>query len=260
MPLRGSENVTVDDLRSSTLADLLVVRDDEGEREVEEFLESALETANDFVAGHGKHLDTLPGVRYDPWESGIRYDPYHHDGEMLIVGGPRGLLQGGYQVLSTRGHMSRESLLGLLCKGLLTSYNQELVEAHFGANDSRNAPNVRDSRGSTAIELYGRFDMLKPAVDEAFTQPFVLYVEGDITDADLRADFVDEWAAWFEEMSGLDVGDVPLFRAVASAVCERVDDVDGTPREKIIHALAIQEPLVRDGDVSVLGDWAETLI
>lgn len=237
--------VTVETLRELTLSDLVAMDDERGTDAVEAFLAEGLLVANDFLDDFGKGLAETPEIVYDPMESGVSYDPYHRQGEVLIIGGPRGLLRGGEQVLGRRGLLDQKALLSIFCKGLLHSYNQRLATEHFerGGRGSR--------RRSSTVELYDRFQMLNPAVDEGVTQVFVLYLNGDVTDPDLRNAYVEEWVEWFRRDPEFDVD---LFGAVAEVIGNRIDEADGDERERLVHGLAIQEPLIRDGDPSVLGE------
>jgi hypothetical protein len=239
--------VTVPALRRFTLSDLVTVADETSEETVEAFLTETISVANEFLALHNRSVTDPPKAIYDPWGSGVTYDPYHAHGEALVIGGPRGLLQGGERVLSERGTLTQKSLFTVLCKGLLHSYNQHLVDDHF-------------ERGGTGVggdvALYDRFRMLNPAVDEGVTQMFVLYLAGDVTDRDLRQAYIEAWADRYEEMDEIDGA---LFRAVAYAVGDRIDEVRGDVRARIVHALDLQIPLIRDGDLSVLRGNADAL-
>jgi hypothetical protein len=243
------DHVTTVDLRSLTLSDLVAVADAADTAVVETFLGQALGVANEFLALHDRELADPPTAIYDRWSSGVTYDPYHDRGEVLVVGGPRGLLQGGEQVLSDRGSLTQKSLFTVLCKGLVHSHNQHLVDEHFErAGDGRS--------GDAGIDLYDRFRMLNPAVDEGIAQMFVLYLSGDVTDREFRQAYIEAWADWYGESSDLDGS---LFRAVAYAVGDRIDGTDGDTRERFLHAFDIQRRLVRDGDVSVLRGYSDAV-
>jgi len=237
-----SEAVSLETLRELTLSDLVAMRDEQGVDHVESLLAGGLETAGEFLADHGKRLTDLPAVVYDPMESGVTYDPYHDQGEVLVIGGPRGLLRGGEQVLGRRGLLEQKALLSILCKGLLHSYNQELSTAHF----ERGGPG---RSGGPEVDIYDRFQMLNPAIDEGVTQLFVLYLNGDVTDHELRETYVEEWVEWYRRDPEFDTG---LFEAVAHTIGDRIDEAEGDERERLVHGLAIQEPLIRNCDVSVL--------
>lgn len=239
------EDVTPEALRAVTLPDLLSAADVSDEAAVTDFLETALVAAAEFLADHGKRLDALPAVEFAPYESGVSYDPYADGGEVLIVGGPRGLHRGGEAVLYTAGDTRKNSLLTVLGKGLLHSYNQRLVEEHF-------------DRGAEAaeVDIYAPFEMLAPAVDEGITQLFVLYVDGDVTDRGLREAYIDAWAEWFDERTSVDTR---LFRAVAYTIADRIEAAEGSDQERFVEGLKIQEPLVRDGDTSVLEEQLRVL-
>jgi len=241
--------VTVPALRELTLSDLVEVADEADTESVERFLSRALSVASEFLALHGRKLTDPPTPIYDNWDSGVTYDPYHDRGEVLVVGGPRGLLQGGERVLSSRGTLTQKSLFTVLCKGLLHSYNQHLVDQHFERGGRRTA-------GGAGVELYDRFRMLNPAVDEGVAQMFVLYLSGDVADPELRQAYIESWADWYDETDDLDGA---LFRAVAYAIGDRIDEVQGDIRDRFIHALDVQTPLIRDGDLSVLRGQADVL-
>lgn len=243
MPVSTADEIGVGYLAERSLTDLLDTADREGEPYVESFLAEALEVANAYLTDHGKRLDAVPDVEYDPWQSGVTFDPYHGSGEVLIVGGPRGILQGGYQVLKDRGFIDRTSLLNILTKGLIHSYHQQLVDEHFELGRSVGRAEA------AGIDLYDEYRMLVPAVDEGFAQLFSLHVDGDITDDDLRKTYISEWIEWYRELTDLDV---ELFGAVAYAVSDRAAGVEGDARETINEAMRIQEPLVRNADVSVI--------
>ena len=244
MTVDTSADVTVDYLRTKSHTDLLESADAEGDPYVKAFLVEGLSVVASFLADHGKRLQDLPAVTFDPNVSGVNYDPYHREGEMLLFGGPRGILQGGYQFLSHRDYLSKPSLLSILSKGLMHAYNQALVTERF----QRHGHAARLSE-ATSVRLYDEYKMLVPGADEGITQLFTLYVEGDITDRSLREGYIDEWARWYREDGEMDVD---LFEAVAYTISDRIEAAEGDPRERVVHALAIQEPLVRDGELSVL--------
>jgi len=241
-----SADVTVDILRTKTHTDLLETADERGEEYVEEFLVAGLTSVQSFLSDHDKPLPDLPAVTFDATISGVNYDPYHRDGEMLLFGGPRGILRGGYQFLNHRDFLSKPSLLTILSKGLLHAYNQRLVTERF-ARQGRGAR----LKTSAAVTLYDDYKMLVPGVDEGFTQMFSLYIEADITDLSLREGYIDAWTEWYRESETVDAD---LFEAVASTVSGRIENVDGDARDRVIYGLAIQEPLVRDGEISLLRD------
>jgi hypothetical protein len=239
------DDVTPATLRGVTLSDLIVAADEADDAAVEAFLAEALAATNGFLAEHGKRVSDPPAVSFDRWESGVSYDPYAEAGELLVIGGPRGLHRGGERVLYGDRHDGKNSLLTVLGKGLLHSYNQSLVAAHYAAGG-----------GDPDIDIYAPFQMLRPAVDEGITQLFVLYVDGDVTDRALRDRYVDAWAEWFEERTD---ADARLFRAVAYAVGERIEAAEGTGRERFVHGLKIQEPLIKDGDTTPLSGQLRVL-
>lgn len=232
-------------LRELTLSDLVGFSDTYGEDTVESLLSEGVSVAAAYLGELGKQLEREPAIVYEPHESGVNYDPYHDRGEALIVGGPRGILRGGEEVLGERGIVSQKSLLSILSKGLVHSYNHHLVTEHFeryGGGSGASSPGT--------VELYDKFRMLNPAVDEGFAQLYALYIEGDVTDAVIREAYVDRWAEWFRRTEF----DVHLFEATAYTVGDRVDDATGSERERFVSALEIQEPLIRNGDVSVLAE------
>jgi len=245
MTVDTSADITTEYLRTRSHADLLESADRDGNQYVERFLSDALSVVASFLADHGKDLSDPPSVTFDPNVSGVNYDPYHREGEMLLFGGPRGILQGGYQFLSHRDYRSKPSLLTILSKGLMHAYNQALVTERFDRHGR--AARLHDS----SVRLYDEYKMLVPGVDEGLTQLFSLYIEGDISDTSLREGYIEEWAQWYREG---DVLDVDLFEAVADTVSDRIEATDGDARARIVHGLAIQEPLVRDGELSVLRD------
>jgi len=115
----------------------------------------------------------------------------------------------------------------------------------YFADGGRRRPGAMDGR----IELYEGVQMLALAVDQALTQPFGLHLAADVTDRALREAFIDAWIAWNREFTDMQV---PVFEAVARTVSDRIEAADGSPRDRVIHGLAIQEPLVRDADTSVI--------
>lgn len=246
MTVNTSADITVDYLRTRSQTDLLESVDSDGEEYVEDFLVDALSVAASFLADHGKRLKDLPSVTFDPNLSGVNYDPYHRRGEMLLFGGPRGILQGGYQFLSHRDFISKPSLLTILSKGLMHAYNQRLVSERF----DRHGRAAR-LRAMPSVQLYDEYKMLIPGADEGITQLFSLYIEGDITDPSLREGYIEEWANWYREGGEMDVG---LFQAVANTISDRIEAAEGDPRDRIVQGLSVQEPLVRDGEISVLRD------
>lgn len=251
MSVDTSDDITVEYLRSRTHTDLLESFDQHGTRYVESFLSEALGIVSAFLADHEKYLTDVPGVMFDPNISGVNYDPYHREGELLLFGGPRGILHGGYQFLSHRDFLSKPSLLTILSKGLLHAYNQRLVTERFD-HHGRGAR----LRETPSVTLYDEYKMLAPGADEGITQMFGLYIEGDISDRSLRAGYIDAWTEWYRRSDRLDAD---LFYAVASAISDRIRHTEGDGRDSIVHGLAIQEPLVRDGEVSLLRDYLTEL-
>jgi hypothetical protein len=246
MTVDASADITTEYLRARSHADLLESADEHGDEYVEEFLADALPVVADFLANHEKELAELPSVTFDPNISGVNYDPYHREGEMLLFGGPRGILQCGFQFLSHRDYLSKPSLLTILSKGLLHAYNQALVTERFDRHGS--AARLRGS----SVRLYDEYKMLVPGVDEGITQMFSLYIEGDVTDKALREGYIDEWASWYRKG---DEVDVELFGAVAYTISDRIETAEGSDRDRIVSGLEIQEPLVRDGELSVLREY-----
>lgn len=251
MTVDTSAEITADYLRTKTHTDLLATADREDEQYVEAFLTDALDVVRSFLEDHQKPIESPPAVTFDPNISGVEYDPYHRRGEMLSFGGPRGILQGGYQFLSHRDYLSKPSLLTILSKGLLHAYNQRLVTERF----DRHGKAARLD-GDQSVELYDAYKMLVPGADEGITQMFSLYVEGDVTDQALREGYVDEWASWYRKRGDMDV---ELFEAVAYTISDRIERATGDERARMVHGLAIQEPLVGNGQLSVLRERLETL-
>lgn len=232
-------------LQELTLSDLIGLSDARGEATVESFLSDGLSVAAAYLADIGKVLDGEPIAVYEPHESGVGYDPYHDRGEALIIGGPRGILRGGEEVLGERDLLTQKSLLSILCKGLMHSYNHQLVTEHF----ERHSGGAGRASGAT-IELYDRFRMLNPAVDEGFAQLLTLYMHGDVTNGDLRAAYVERWVEWYRRSEI----DDELFEATARTVGERIDAADGDEQDRFRTGLQVQEPLIRNGDVSLIAD------
>jgi hypothetical protein len=246
MTIDTSVAITPDYLRTKTHADLLETDDQRGTQYVEQFLTDALDVVIAFLSDHEKTIETVPTALFDPNVSGVKYDPYHREGEVLLFGGPRGMLQGGYRYLSHRDYLTQPTLLTILSKGLLHAYNQSLVTDRFESHG-------RAARLSDAyhVQLYDEYKMLVPAVDEGITQMFSLYLEGDIADTTLRNGYIDAWSRWYQDT---DV-DSELFEAVAYTVSDHIEDADGANRQRIVAGLKIQEPLIRDGDVGVIGEY-----
>lgn len=242
MAVDTSRKITTDYLRTKVHADLLETADSEGAEAVESFLESALGDVRSFLVEHDKHIVEPPGVIFDPDISGVEYDPYHRHGERLVFGGPRGILRGGYQYLSHHDYFTSPSLLTILSKGLIHAYNQQLVFEYFDSHGPQ-------PRGDPSVQLYDDHTMLAAGADEGFAQMFSLYIEGDITDKSLREGYIDEWSSWYERRGEFDAD---LFGAVAYTISDRVEAASGDARDRIVDGLAIQEPLVRDGELSVL--------
>lgn len=242
MAVDTSTEITTDYLRSKIHADLLETADSEGADAVEAFLESAVTVARSFLVEHDKTIIEPPGVIFDPNISGVEYDPYHRRGERLLFGGPRGILRGGYQYLSHRDYLTSPSLLTILSKGLLHAYNQQLVFEYFDSHSSQPGD-------ESSVELYDDHMMLAAGADEGFAQMFSLYIEGDITDKSLREGYIDEWASWYERRGEFDAD---LFRAVSYTISNRVEAASGDARSRMVDGFAIQEPLVRDGQLSML--------
>lgn len=243
MSVDTSADITTDYLRSRAHDDLLETYDAEGKSSVKMFLESALNVVHSFMMEHNKHVVEPPGVIFNPKTSGVQYDPYHRQGERLIFGGPRGILRGGYQYLSQHDYLTSPSLLTILSNGLVHAYNQQLAFEYFDSHDTRPRQDM------SAIRLYNEYEMLAAGADEAFAQMFCLYIEADITDKSLREGFIDEWAAWHDRRGEMDTS---LFTAVAYTISERVEAASGDAKDCIVDGLAIQEPLVREGQLSVL--------
>jgi hypothetical protein len=231
--------------------DLLETADAAGEAAIDEFLTDAVAVASAYLADHGKDLADPPAATFDPTISGVEYDPYHRDGEVLSFGGPRGILHGGYQYLSHREYLTKPSLLTILSKGLLHAYNQRLARARFDRLGSR-----ARLRETPEVTLYDQFKMLAPAADEGITQLFSFHVEAPLSDRDLREGYIGEWANWYRQRGEMDV---ELFEAVAYTLSDRIAAADGDDCERIAYALEIQEPLVREGDLSVLSDHLDPI-
>lgn len=234
-----------EDLDEFTLSDLHTISDGKGEGAVTSFLRESLSVAANYLAEHNKVLSSEPRIVYAPQKRGVSYDPYHERGEVLIIGSPRGSLRGGETVLAARNEIKKKTLLSILCKGLLHAYNQQLVTEHF---DRYEDSDTHEDLGS--VELYNQYRMLNPAVDEGFAQLFTLYLFGDVTDQGLRDAYIERWADWFQHADF----DVFLFEAIAYTIGDRVDEATGTEKDRFVYALEVQEPLIRDGDISVLSD------
>lgn len=234
------EKVTLSRLHSLGLRNLVEIGDEDGREAVTDFLEGAVDVVAQFLALHGKEIDPLPTVAYDQFESGVTYDPLHADGERLVCGGPRGLLRGGENTLVSRTGLDRPSLLMILCRGLLVSYDYHLAGGTRAADVD---PTPFD------IELYDRYGLATPAVDYAFTTLFDVYLAGDVTDRSLRESVIGAWTDWCD---GTGAVDARTYESVARTVSERIEAADGTPRERLCHGLAVQEPLVREGRTTVL--------
>jgi hypothetical protein len=224
--------------------DLLETADEAGHEPVDRFLSEAVEVAREFLGDHGKELEDPPVATFDPTISGVEYDPYHREGEVLSFGGPRGILHGGYQYLSHRDYLNKPSMLTILSKGLLHAYNQRLARARFDRLGSQ-----ARLRATPEVTLYDEFKMLAPGADEGITQLFSFHVEAPLTDKDLREGYITEWANWYRQRGEIDAD---LFEAVALTLSDRIDAADGGDSDRIAFALEIQEPLVQEGDLSVL--------
>lgn len=250
MAVDTSADITTDYLESKAHDDLLETYDDEGKSTVTTFLESALDVVQSFMMQHNKHVIEPPGVIFNPKTSGVRYDPYHRQGERLIFGGPRGILRGGYQYLSHHDYLTSPSLLTILSNGLIHAYDQQLAVEYFDSHD------IRPGRDTPTIRLYDEYEMLAAGADEAFAQMFSLYTEADLTDKSLREGYIDEWAAWHNRRGEIDTN---LFTAVAYTISERVEAASGDAKDCIVDGLSVQEPLVRDGQLSVLHKQLNTI-
>jgi hypothetical protein len=249
MTIDTSVAITPDYLRTKTHADLLETDDQRGTQYVEQFLNDALDVVISFLADHEKSIGEVPKALFDPNVSGVKYDPYHREGEVLLFGGPRGMLQGGYRYLSHRDYLEQPTLLTILSKGLLHVYNQSLVTERFESHGR--AARLSDSY---PVQLYDEYKMLVPAVDEGITQMFSLYLEADIGDAALRNGYIEAWSRWYQDA---DI-DTDLFEAVAYTVSDHIEKANGSDRDRIIAGLKIQEPLIRDGDIGVIGEYLNT--
>lgn len=239
-----SIDVSLERLGSFVLNDLVRLGDTEGSEAVVEFLDEAVTVAGSFLAAHGKVIETYPTVVYDQYESGVSYDPYHDEGEVLICGGPRGVLRGGEEVLAARTAFTQRSLLTILTKSLLHVYHVQLADA----GDQRADVGLGATPAAGELEFY-TYGLPVPAVEYGFTTLWDVYLEGDITDRSLREDVIDAWTTWYDRYADIQTA---VYEAVAYTLSDRISEAGGTPRERICYAFEIQEPLVRDGDVSTI--------
>lgn len=128
-------------LHARTLADLLRTADRVGRDATGALLDDSLDVAASYLGTLGFDVDADPRIRFDQFLSGVTYDP-HPDGidddttDSLAIGGPRGSVRGGYEVLGEAGYSNRLSVLAVLCKGLVHSHHQHLAEEFFETYDA----------------------------------------------------------------------------------------------------------------------------
>jgi hypothetical protein len=229
--------VTAPTLAECYLEDLHAAYEADGLDPVDDLLDRGAEIAVALLAAHDMSLEDPPTIRYNPLRQGATYDP---GAEVLVIRQPRETSPGGYALLDERG----QSVLNVLATGFVAAYNQQLVDEYFTDNVAA-ANHIHDQQTKTLL----------PGIDTGFTTMFGLHVDGDITDDELREAYIE---AWLDEHDASDVN-TRRFELVARTIARRVAAAEGDPQERMTAALAIQRPLIAEGDLSVVstGDGQE---
>jgi ribosomal protein S17E len=224
--------VSPSELHGLTLVDLRERYERNGMDAVDEFLQSGLTTvAEDVLSRHGMQLDTIPGITYNGLRRGVSYDPRSDE---MVVRGPRDPIPGGYELLDG----GRPSVLSVLASGLIAAYNQRLVDRHFETNVAATT-HVHDRESKSLL----------PGIDAGFTQTYVFYIDADLLDAERRRSYVEARAAWYRDTGA---ANPRRYAAVARTIGARADAADGDVHAAMGAGLEIQDPLVAEGDRSVL--------
>jgi hypothetical protein len=229
-PASVPEEITAATLADRYLEDLFAIYEASDLDAVDELLEAGCRVADEILTEYEKDLEEWPTVQYNPLRTGATYDP---QADVLMIRKPREDPPGGYGLIDERG----QSVLNVLASGFLASYNQQLVEEYFAENVSA-ANHIHDHETKTLL----------PGIDAGFSAIFGYAIDGDVTDVEARDAYLEAWMEYYES------GDVNVrrFEIVTETLCQRIDDVEGSGVEKLRHALAIQEPLIRRGDLSAV--------
>jgi hypothetical protein len=224
------EEITASTLADRYLEDLFAIYEDQDLDAVDELLDAGCRVADEILQEYDRDLEEWPTVQYNPLRNGATYDP---QADVLMIRKPRADPPGGYGLIDDRG----QSVLNVLASGFLASYNQQLVDEYFTEHASA-ANHIHDHQTKTLL----------PGIDAAFSAIFGFAIDADVTDVELREAYLDAWIEYYES------GDVNVrrFEIVVRTLCKRIDEVDGPGIERMRHALAIQEPLIRDGDLSAV--------
>jgi len=229
-PASDPEEITAATLADLYLADLAEIYETEGLDAVDALLDVGCRIANAVLEEYDIDLAEWPTVQYNPLRTGATYDP---QANVLVIRMPRDDPPGGYGVIDDRG----QSVLNVLATGFLAAYNQQLVDEYFAENAAA-ATHIHDHDTETLL----------PGIDAGFTAIFGFAIDADITDRNTRAAYLE---AWMEHYASGDVN-TRRFEIVTTTLCHRIDDADGSGVERMCHALAIQDPLVRRGDLSAV--------
>jgi hypothetical protein len=224
------EEITASTLADRYLEDLFAIYEASDLDAVDELLEAGCSVADDILEEYDKDLEEWPTVQYNPLRTGATYDP---TADVLMIRKPRETPPGGYGLIDERG----QSVLNVLASGFLASYNQQLVDEYFEENVSA-ANHIHDHETKTLL----------PGIDAAFSAIFGYAIDADVTDAEARDAYLEAWMEYYES-GGVNVR---RFEVVTSTLCQRIDEADGPGIERMRHALAIQEPLIRRGDLSAV--------
>jgi hypothetical protein len=224
------DDVTAPALAECYLGDLYAAYEADGLDPVDEVLAAAADIARTLLANHDLSLASPPTIRYNPLREGATYDP---GANVLVVRQPRPEPPGGYALLDERG----QSVLNVVATGFMAAYNQQLVAEYFAEHVAA-ANHIHDQQTETLL----------PGIDVGFTSMFGLHIDGDITDAELRADYI---AAWLDHYADGDINR-RRYELVARTLARRVEAADGDPQDRMTAALSIQRPLIAAGDLSVV--------
>jgi hypothetical protein len=229
-PASAPAEITAATLAEQYLEDLAAIYEDQGLEAVDELLEAGCRVAEEVLAEYDMDLAEWPTVQYNPLRTGATYDP---EADVLMIRKPRAEPPGGYRLVDERG----QSVLNVLATGFLASYNQQLVDAYFAENAAA-ANHIHDHDTKTLL----------PGIDAGFSAIFGYAIDADVTDVEARTAYLEAWIEEYE--SG--ALNVRRFEIVTETLCQRIDEVEGSGIERMRHALAIQEPLIRRGDLSAV--------
>lgn len=221
-----------DDLGEQTLVDLAEWAETEDLDAIDAYLVDAIETVRtDALRAIGIELDDPPGVTYNTLREGTSYDPRVNE---LVVRQPRDPPIPGHEHL----RHGRPSLLAVLTTGLLTASNQRLAHQHF-ERDPIASKHVHDQSSET----------LEPGIDAGFVAPVGFFLDTTDPDRETWESFLTARRDWYRETGSVNAR---RFEAVARTVGDQVLEDAAPPHEALDEGLAIREPLIVEGDRSVI--------